>query len=550
MSPRLDSVTLDRALAALLDRAGAVLCAMTDGCLRTELPDDPRFAGFMTLPDPDATFVDVVVPADRMAVVAAWENAVAGGVGQALVHAAADPGRTLLLTFVDARHTCGTWIGTLADDDAPAAEHAAAPDSFLDAAALVATRPRTATVGKNMYGIMVDADDRVSGMLGWTRDELVGRRSLEFIHADDHDRAIGQWLEMRARQAAQRVRVRHLHRDGHWVWVEVANTYVGDGDPEGLMVTSELVDISDEMAAHEAVRQQEKLFRRLAESLPVGVFQVAGDRAVVYANARLATIFGVRAATTLAEQLAAVADGDRERLTAAFDDALDAGEDQEVEVEVRLPVGGERRRCLVTVGALSGSEGAPGAIVSVTDITEGARLREELRLRATYDALTGCHNRASAMAHLEHALAADAGRGTAVIFVDLDGFKPINDTYGHAVGDDVLVEAAHRISALLRDDDVVGRIGGDEFLVVCRGVEDAGRARALARRVAEHLSGPVVAGYVDVELRASVGVTLSAPGTDADRLVAEADAAMYESKRTSTGEAVLYRPPSPAASGF
>jgi len=552
-SARLDPAALDSTLAALLDRRGAVVVALTDGCRRLPLPDGERFAGFATLPDPSASFVDVVRPTDRMAVVAAWERARTLGVAQERVHAAGEPDRPLRLAFVDARHSHGVWIGTLVAEDSMTGAGGPAGDAGgLRAETLVPMRPRTARVSKNLYAVMVDADDRMTGMLGYERHELVGRRSLDFIHPDDHERAIAQWLELRMRQASQRVRVRHRHRDGHWVWVEIANAYLGEDDPEGVVVVAELIDISDEMAAHEAVRQREKLFRRLSESLPVGVFQVDGDRAIVYANARLATIFGVRAATTLPEQLSAVFDGDRERLTAAFDTALDLGTDQELEVDVLLAGSGERRRCLVTVAALSDSEGVPGAIVSVTDITEGARLREELRLRATYDALTGCHNRASAMSLLERALEAgeEDGHRTAVVFVDLDGFKPINDTYGHAVGDDVLAETARRITALLRDDDAVGRIGGDEFLVVCRRVEDAVQALALAHRIASSLHGRVELGRVAVELRASVGVTLSSAGADADQLVAQADAAMYEAKRKATGAAVLFRPARPAASGF
>ena len=552
-SPRLDPAALDSTLAALLDRSGAVVCALTDGCRRLPLPADERFAGFATLPDPAATFVDIVRPADRMAVVAAWERARTLGVAQERVHAANAPDRPLTLAFVDARHSHGVWISTLvAEGPVPGSGDAAGGAPGLQAETLVPMRPRTATVSKNMYAIMIDADDRMTGMLGWERHELVGRRSLDLIHPEDHERAIAQWLELRMRQASQRVRVRHRHRDGHWVWVEIANTYVGEDDPEGVVVVAELIDISDEMAAHEAVRQREKLFRRLSESLPVGVFQVDGDRAIVYANARLATIFGVRAATTLAEQLAAVVDGDRERLAGAFDTALDTGTDQELEVDVLLAGSGERRRCLVTVAALADSDGAAGAIVSVTDITEGARLREELRLRATYDALTGTHNRASAMSLLERALAAgdEDGHRTAVVFIDLDGFKPINDTYGHAVGDDILVETARRITELLRDDDVVGRIGGDEFLIVCRRVEDAVQALALAHRVASSLHGRLELRGVAVQLRASVGVTLSTPGADADQRGAEADAAMYVSKRKAAGAAVLHRPARPAASGF
>ena len=533
----LESETLDSALTALLERRhGAIGLALTDAAARAPLPDDERIAGLASLPGDRATVVDFVVAADRMTVVSTWERAQVSGLAQGTVRLLSEPERPLTLAIIDARRTWGVWLGMLMPDKTwgPGTD-----DSFLDGALLVPTRPRTASLHKNLYGMITEIDDRVTGMLGWTREQMVGHRSLEFIHPDDHERAIGQWLEMRARQTSQRVRLRHRHADGSLVWVEMENTYVGLDDPDRLVAIANLTDISDEMTAHESVQQREKLFRRLAESLPAGLFQVGVDRKVAYANARLATILGIGGCATLAEQLSTVAESDRPALEEIFTAAFDRGLDGDAEVEVCIPDGEEVRRCLISVTALSDEEGAPGAIISVTDITDVARIREELRVRATYDALTGCHNRASAMTKLEAELEA-AEEPLTVVFIDLDKFKPINDSHGHAFGDAVLVQAANRISTAARSEDVVARIGGDEFLLICRGISDPARARAVGARVQATLQGPVVVAGHSIELKASIGVAVSEVASSSDLLVAQADAAMYESKRRGDGTAVLF----------
>ena len=111
---------------------------------------------------------------------------------------------------------------------------------------------------------------------------------------------------------------------------------------------------------------------------------------------------------------------------------------------------GELRSCTVTIVCLTALEGEPGAIICVTDITESARMRKELEDRATFDALTRCYNRASTMSMLEDALSAQEETRTCVIFVDIDGFKSVNDKYGHAAGDELLVCVAKRLISCLR----------------------------------------------------------------------------------------------------
>jgi diguanylate cyclase (GGDEF)-like protein len=155
---------------------------------------------------------------------------------------------------------------------------------------------------------------------------------------------------------------------------------------------------------------------------------------------------------------------------------------------------------------------------------------------ATHDALTGLPNRVLLLDRIEHALARArrSGSRVAVLFVDLDGFKRINDEHGHDAGDAVLRAAATRMSAVVRPGDTVCRLGGDEFVMVCEDVGDEGTAAQIQRRVLAALRGPVRVDGASIELGASVGVAMARPmAEDAAELLHEADVAMYHKKRAA-----------------
>jgi diguanylate cyclase (GGDEF)-like protein len=260
--------------------------------------------------------------------------------------------------------------------------------------------------------------------------------------------------------------------------------------------------------------------------------QIGTDRAVVYTNQRVTEILGDATATTVDGQLGSVVRDDWPAFDAAITRALAEGADDDVEVQVQRP--GERglRRCQARIRALTDDGTVTGAIVSIEDVTESALLHAELERRATMDMLTRCLNRATVMSSLEATLAEGGDAYTAVIFVDLDDFKAVNDRHGHAVGDELLITAGERLIRVVRQGDYVGRLGGDEFLVICPEVECPDEARRIADRISTALKGEFRLGGSTVALSASVGVACAERrDTTTEDLVSRADSAMYAAKR-------------------
>lgn len=478
--------------------------------------------------------LDVVVAADRVVVIDAWERVRQTGAARAQVHLAGTPDDPVSMQFFDVRERYGLYMCVVL-----APQGTEVIEAISDAPPLV---PRVTWTRKSEAAEFVEVDPDITKILGWLPEDLVGKRGLDVIHPDDQERAIENWMAMLSSAGdGQRTRLRQLRKDGSYVWIEFLNINRLD-DPDHRDVYGQMIDISDEMAAHEALRAREQLMNRLAEALPTGVLHVNAARQVLYTNARLHEILGVGSESTIDDQLRTVLRDDRPVLDAAIDAAL-GGTDTEIEVRLRLAGSDDLTLCQLNLRSLTEQDGTVNAvIITVADVTESVRLRTELEERATLDALTRCHNRAASMRVLEQHLA-EADRRLAVVFIDLDRFKAINDELGHAAGDDLLVIAAERLRSAVRSQDVVGRIGGDEFLVVCPGVETPDEAIEIADRIASVIRREASLGGITVDMRASVGVAWSNQVPEsADALVARADAAMYESKRRGVGRPVPYAP--------
>jgi len=409
---------------------------------------------------------------------------------------------------------------------------------------------------KDGFAVVASCDEGIEAALGWRADQLVGRRTLDFVHPDDRDPSVVGWVSMLERPGHVQVsRYRHRHADGSWVLVEATNRNTLEDDG---FVTCELVvleraadladvgrradavdgvDAVDVMAVARTIRSGERLLRRLAEGLPTGVAHVDAHGVVTYANARCRELLGTSGATV--DDLVHGLDAPGAAL-ARRGLELVVGTDDEIAITVTTASADRPQRSLRVDlrGLAADAEGPAGVVVCVEDITDQVYAAAELERRASTDALTGCLNRAAVLELLDAELA--AGDGLIVVFVDVDAMKRQNDLLGHAGGDALLVETTARLRGALRPDDAIGRIGGDEFLAVCPRVADRDAASVLVARVAKALRWTFEAGPFRFPVSASVGAVHLVSRVSVSEAVARADAAMYACKRGGTGGVSLW----------
>jgi diguanylate cyclase (GGDEF)-like protein/PAS domain S-box-containing protein len=182
-----------------------------------------------------------------------------------------------------------------------------------------------------------------------------------------------------------------------------------------------------------------------------------------------------------------------------------------------------------------------GIVLNSRDVTERHRLSEQLRRRAFRDSLTGLANRAKFEERLEHVLAGEDA-ALAVLFIDMDNFKTVNDSLGHSAGDEVLGEIADRLQSCTRMGDTVARMGGDEFGVLLVGNDASIRAPRIAERILRELSAPLELRSRPIALSASIGIASGHQAQTAQEILRDSDLALYAAKRAGKGQAELYQP--------
>jgi diguanylate cyclase (GGDEF)-like protein/PAS domain S-box-containing protein len=393
---------------------------------------------------------------------------------------------------------------------------------------------------RDVAGVITQVDERIVDMLGWTPEQLVGLPSTKLVHPDDQPSAIAAWMEMMIEPGSIRTwRGRYRTADGSWKWVETVNENHLE-DPEKVVRSSMTLASVEQVGIEELLRVRTQLLSRLSDALPVGLIQIDASRTIVFTNDRLHAIIGSRGAATIDALLAGVVSEDKPLLEAAVTAVLAEQSVDDIELRLEAP---EFKVCLLSLRALTDGDGVvSGAIGCLSDVTDQVQLRHELELRASVDTLTSCLNRAATIELLTATLSRRGGTrgGTAVVYFDLDRFKPVNDLHGHAAGDRVLVTAAERLRGAMRGADQLGRLGGDEFLAICPAVDSAAHAMEIAARLAGVLDVTVDIGSISVDLRASVGVAWTTDPIDADSLIAQADSAMYSSKRSGSRRATLF----------
>ncbi len=370
-------------------------------------------------------------------------------------------------------------------------------------------------------------------MLGYRPHELVGTSAFDLVHPVDQVSAAEGFTSTMAsadsRPVPVLVRLRHEH--GHWIETEIIGVnHLDDPEIAGMVLT--IRDVSASMRTEEALRMSEERYRLIVELAREGICMIDEREGTTFANRALADLLDTTVNELLDGSLLDFIDVD-DRAEARI---RIAGPDDEARAEHDLRIVTREGRLVwarIRASAISHHDGTyRGAIVFVADVTERRALEEQLAEEARRDPLTGVANRKELFEVLTPIL--EQGSLTAALYVDLDGFKDVNDRFGHTLGDELLCTVAGRLRGAIRVIDTLARVGGDEFVVICRDLESADEAVAIGERIREVLAHPFGLAVGPVAVDASIGIAFGR-GPDADDLLARADQALYRAKRKGRG---------------
>lgn len=368
---------------------------------------------------------------------------------------------------------------------------------------------------------------------GLTRDQWLGKTFAEVF--PEGDAAAIQAEDARVLQGEEivrEVRVRNGSGREHDVVRHLSRFTSPDGTPAGVIGV--LTDITDFKQAAMALEETEGRFRAMTESAMDIVSVLSRDAVILYQSPSVKHLLGFAPGEMIGKcQFDLVHRDDVARLRAAFDELLESGQmARPVEFRVRARDGGWR--ILESIGKDCLNDPAvQGVIVNTRDVSERRAIQEHIQHLAFHDALTGLPNRSLIQDRISQAVTrAERGQHKlAVMFIDIDNFKNINDTLGHDAGDDLLREVARRLHDSVRGHDTIARQGGDEFIVLLDQLEGHQGATRVAQKILDAMRAAFLVGGTDQHVSGSIGISIfPEDGTDASTLLKNADTAMFHGK--------------------
>ncbi|MBK5930201.1 putative bifunctional diguanylate cyclase/phosphodiesterase [Halochromatium salexigens] len=401
------------------------------------------------------------------------------------------------------------------------------------------------------------ANRRLAAMLGIARENLIGSALAEHIAAADRPR-YQDWLHTRSPRPQQRLEMALIDARGTTLPCHLSFTELPVAEKQGAFCVV-ATDLSARKQAEEALRVSEQRLKTIVENLPIGVWFLDAAGKMTFRNARAQRIWS-EAKFAGPEQFddhkayaphphkhhRALVAQERSAMRAITHGETQLNEELEIEC-----LDGTRKIILNSAVPIHDGNGQiAGAVVLNQDITERKAFEDRIEQLAFYDALTGLPNRRLLLDRLGQVLATIKRNGSygALLFIDLDHFKDLNDSLGHDVGDLLLIEVAQRLQTCMRASDTVARLGGDEFVIVLddlsrESAQAVAQARQIGLKVWQTLSQPYQLGTHLHHSTPSIGATLiDAPQSSVEELLKRADLAMYQSKNAGRNQLRFFDP--------
>lgn len=398
-------------------------------------------------------------------------------------------------------------------------------------------------------GCFVEVNPKLCAIIGYSRDELISRTFQQITLPADLDRDLELLDELvHDKRQSYNLEKRYIHKNGALIWVEISVAAVRDEHRNPLHYVAVVVDISErkktedlmhryqetlESQVYERTQQLEEsqqTLKSIADNLPVLIAHIGSDLRYRFNNEMYRSLLGLIPQDLQGKCVSeALRPEVYAQLLPHFELALRG---QRVTVDnIRYRAADPRVWCATYVPDIRHGR-VEGFFVMSQDVTERKLAEKTLFDRATLDALTGLPNRPTLHVHMQETI--DAGQPFHLFFLDLDGFKSVNDEHGHETGDALLIAVSQRLLDCVGPHDLVGRLAGDEFVIIATALASTEAAEQLGEKLCQALAEPfIVNGHATIRIGASVGIAFSQPPEPmtAEGVLAKADHAMYEAKR-------------------
>lgn len=400
----------------------------------------------------------------------------------------------------------------------------------------------------DLDGRFVEVNPRLCSIIGYSREELLSRTFQQITLPADLNRDLDLLDELvHDQRQSYSLEKRYIRKSGEMIWVELSVSAVRDEQRQPLHYIAVVVDISERKKSEDLMhRYQETLeqqvsertlqlgesqrtLQSIADNLPVLIAHIGADLRYRFNNEMYRSLLGLAPQDLKGKKVSEALRPDvYAQLLPYFEQALRG--DRVTVDNIHYSATDSRVWCATYVPDIRDGK-VDGFFVMSQDVTQRKLTEKTLLDKATLDTLTGLPNRATLHTHMQESI--DAGQPFYLFFLDLDGFKSVNDEHGHETGDNLLIAVARRMKAAVEPGDLVSRLAGDEFVIIARSPCSLEAAEHLGETLCQTLAQPFTLNDRTVKIGASIGITFSQPPEplDADAVLAKADHAMYEAKR-------------------